>query len=41
MKSIRLLKLFAIKGFAETSIQEIAIRAGISTGLLYRHYKTL
>ena len=34
------IKLFAIKGFAATSIQEIAVRAGISIGLLYRHYKT-
>jgi AcrR family transcriptional regulator len=34
------IKLFAIKGFTATSIQETAVRAGISIGLLYRHYKT-
>lgn len=34
------IKLFAKKGFAATSIQDIAVRAGISIGLLYRHYKT-
>lgn len=30
--------LFARKGFAATSVQEIANAAGISTGLMYRHY---
>lgn len=34
------IKLFAKKGFAATSVQDIADTAGISTGLLYRHYKT-
>ncbi len=34
------IKLFAKKGFAATSVQDIANSAGISTGLLYRHYKT-
>lgn len=34
------IKLFAHKGFAATSVQEIADRAGISTGLMYRHYKS-
>lgn len=32
--------LFAQKGVAGTNVQEIADRAGISIGLLYRHYKT-
>lgn len=32
--------LFARKGLAGTSVQEIADAAGISIGLLYRHYKT-
>lgn len=32
--------LFARKGVAGTGVQEIADRAGISIGLLYRHYKT-
>lgn len=32
--------LFAQKGIAGTNVQEIADRAGISIGLLYRHYKT-
>ncbi|ROR28067.1 TetR family transcriptional regulator [Mobilisporobacter senegalensis] len=32
--------LFAKKGIAGTNVQEIADRAGISIGLLYRHYKT-
>lgn len=32
------LKLFASKGFAFTSIKEIAEVAGISTGLIYCHY---
>lgn len=34
------IKLFAQKGFAATSVQDIADSAGISIGLLYRHYKT-
>lgn len=34
------IKLFAKKGFAATSIQDIVGSAGISNGLLYRHYKT-
>lgn len=34
------IKLFAKKGFAATSVQDIADTASISTGLLYRHYKT-
>jgi AcrR family transcriptional regulator len=33
-------KLFSVKGFAATGVQEIADAAGISIGLLYRHYKT-
>jgi AcrR family transcriptional regulator len=33
-------KLFAEKGFASTGVQEISDLAGISVGLLYRHYKT-
>lgn len=32
--------LFAQKGISGTNVQEIADRAGISIGLLYRHYKT-
>jgi len=32
--------LFAQKGLAATNVQEIADTAGISIGLLYRHYKT-
>lgn len=32
--------LFAKKGLAGTNVQEIADLAGISIGLLYRHYKT-
>ncbi|WP_332698125.1 TetR/AcrR family transcriptional regulator [Halalkalibacter lacteus] len=34
------IKLFAKKGFAATSVQDIADSAGISIGLLYRHYQT-
>lgn len=34
------IKLFAKKGLAATSVQDIASNAGISIGLLYRHYKT-
>ncbi len=33
-------ELFAKKGLAGTNVQEIADLAGISIGLLYRHYKT-
>lgn len=33
-------ELFAYKGLAGTNVQEIADKAGISIGLLYRHYKT-
>lgn len=33
-------ELFAKKGLAATNVQEIADEAGISIGLLYRHYKT-
>lgn len=32
--------LFTRKGFAATSVQDIAGEAGISTGLMYRHYRT-
>lgn len=34
------IKLFTQKGFAATSVQDIASSADISTGLMYRHYKT-
>lgn len=34
------MQLFAKKGLAATNVQEIAALAGISHGLLYRHYKT-
>lgn len=34
------IKLFSRKGFAATSVQDIAEEAGISTGLMYRHYKS-
>lgn len=33
------IKLFAKKGFAATSVKDIAEGAGISMGLMYRHYK--
>jgi AcrR family transcriptional regulator len=33
-------KLFARSGFAATSVRDIANEAGISTGLMYRHYRT-
>lgn len=33
-------KLFSQKGLAATSVQEIADTAQISTGLMYRHYKS-
>ena len=33
------IKLFAKKGFAATSVKDIAAGAGISIGLMYRHYK--
>ena len=31
---------FCSKGFGSTNVQDIADAAGISIGLLYRHYKT-
>jgi TetR/AcrR family acrAB operon transcriptional repressor len=34
------IKLFAEKGFASTNTQEIVDSAGISMGLMYRHYKS-
>lgn len=34
------IKLFAKMGFAATNVQDIADSAGISIGLMYRHYKT-
>ena len=34
------IQLFALKSFAATSVQDIADLSGISTGLLYRHYKS-
>jgi AcrR family transcriptional regulator len=34
------LQLFAYKGLAATSIQDIAKRAGISIGLMYHYYKS-
>ncbi len=34
------MKLFVQRGYAATNVQEIADLAGISIGLLYRHYKT-
>ncbi|WP_069999135.1 TetR/AcrR family transcriptional regulator [Cellulosilyticum sp. I15G10I2] len=34
------LKLFAQKGFAMTSIKDIAAHANISTGLIYRHFSS-
>lgn len=34
------LKLFSQKGLAATSINDIASLAGISTGLMYRHYRS-
>lgn len=33
------IKLFAKKGFAATSVKDISEGAGISIGLMYRHYK--
>lgn len=33
------IKLFGKKGFAGTSVKDIAEAAGISIGLMYRHYK--
>lgn len=33
------MKLFVQKGFGSTNVQEIADLAGISIGLLYRHYR--
>lgn len=34
------IRLFSQKGISGTNVQEIANSAGISIGLLYRHYKT-
>jgi AcrR family transcriptional regulator len=34
------MRLFARKGLAATSVQDIAQLAGISTGLMYRHYRS-
>lgn len=34
------LQLFSHKGLKGTNVQEIAVVAGISTGLMYQHYKT-
>lgn len=34
------IKLFTQKGYAATNVQDIADKAGISTGLMYRHYKS-
>ena len=34
------MQLFVRKGFGSTNVQDIADLAGISIGLLYRHYKT-
>ncbi len=34
------MQLFVQKGYGSTNVQEIADLAGISVGLLYRHYKT-
>jgi AcrR family transcriptional regulator len=34
------MKLFVHQGFGSTNVQDIADTAGISIGLLYRHYKT-
>lgn len=34
------MQLFVQKGYGSTNVQEIADLAGVSIGLLYRHYKT-
>ncbi|MUG47716.1 TetR/AcrR family transcriptional regulator [Paenibacillus woosongensis] len=34
------IQLFATRGFGSTNVQDIADTAGISVGLLYRHFKT-
>lgn len=34
------LRLFAAKGFQNTSIREIAVEAGISKGLIYNYYRS-
>lgn len=34
------MRLFVHQGFGSTSVQNIADKAGISIGLLYRHYRT-
>jgi AcrR family transcriptional regulator len=33
------LKLFATKGFASTSTQKVALEAGVSEGLIFRHFQ--
>ena len=33
------MQLFVNQGFGSTNVQDIADTAGISIGLLYRHYK--
>jgi len=37
---IAAMQLFVHQGFGSTNVQDIADKAGISIGLLYRHYKT-
>ncbi|MFE6612880.1 TetR/AcrR family transcriptional regulator [Amycolatopsis sp. NPDC057786] len=37
---IAAVRLFARQGFAATNVRDIAREAGISTGLMYRHYRT-
>ncbi|WP_335633118.1 helix-turn-helix domain-containing protein [Brevibacillus formosus] len=34
------MQLFVQKGFGSTNVQDIADTAGISIGLMYRHYKS-
>lgn len=34
------MQLFVQKGYGSTNVQDIADTAGISIGLLYRHYKS-
>ncbi|MHA6480383.1 TetR/AcrR family transcriptional regulator [Paenibacillus sp. strain BS8-2] len=34
------MRLFVRQGYGSTNVQHIADQAGISTGLMYRHYKT-
>lgn len=33
-------QLFAVQGFAKTTVEEIAAAAGVSKGLLYQHYES-